>query len=197
MRLTMSAPIADEEDDVQDHRESEDDASLTARLGQPLGPKSRLVIRDEEFACDRRDMVDTHAKSFACHIDCHVNERCDFHPWSSDRLMLGCRGHRGSATVSAAPAAVQACRGPRHSRRSVPSPLRQLRRDQSGSYLVMTAVTTPMLIGFVGLGTDVGLWLCTHQAMQGHYSVGAVGGISGTIRDDDDARRAWQPSRGA
>jgi len=39
-------------------------------------------------------------------------------------------------------------------------------RDQSGSYLIITAITMPALVGLVGLGTDYGLWAYTHQNMQ-------------------------------
>ena len=39
-------------------------------------------------------------------------------------------------------------------------------RDESGSYLVITAILLPVLTGLVGLGTDYGLWLKVHRQMQ-------------------------------
>src|ERR1051325_11033313 len=39
-------------------------------------------------------------------------------------------------------------------------------RDESGSYLVITAILLPMLTGLVGLGTDYGFWLQVHRQMQ-------------------------------
>ena len=42
----------------------------------------------------------------------------------------------------------------------------RFRCDQSGSYLVISGVVMPALVGLVGLGTDYGLWTYTHQNMQ-------------------------------
>jgi Flp pilus assembly protein TadG len=39
-------------------------------------------------------------------------------------------------------------------------------RDTSGSYLIICAVLMPVLVGVVGLGTDYGLWVHTHQTAQ-------------------------------
>jgi Flp pilus assembly protein TadG len=50
----------------------------------------------------------------------------------------------------------------------------QLRRDESGSYLIISALLMPVLIGIVGLATDVGLWTYTHQYMQSAADSGAV-----------------------
>src|SRR5262245_53212933 len=44
--------------------------------------------------------------------------------------------------------------------------LRRFKNDESGSYLIIGALTMPVLVGFLGLGTDVGLWYFTHQKMQ-------------------------------
>src|SRR5947208_553048 len=44
--------------------------------------------------------------------------------------------------------------------------LRRLRRDRSGNYAMIVALATPVLIGLVGLGTEDGLWLYTHQTAQ-------------------------------
>ncbi len=42
----------------------------------------------------------------------------------------------------------------------------RFRRDESGSYLVVTGMLMPALVGIVGLGTEGGLWLTKHRAMQ-------------------------------
>ena len=57
---------------------------------------------------------------------------------------------------------------------SNPSLLLRFRRDQSGSYLIMSGLLMPVLIGIAALGSEVGLWLYKHQRMQGAADVGAV-----------------------
>lgn len=52
--------------------------------------------------------------------------------------------------------------------------LRDFRRDTSGSYLVILALMTPVMIGSVGLGIDYGLWLYTQQTMQAAADSAAV-----------------------
>lgn len=47
-------------------------------------------------------------------------------------------------------------------------------RDKSGSYLIIGALMMPVLIGFVGLGTDYGLWVYTHQSAQSATDSAAV-----------------------
>jgi len=42
----------------------------------------------------------------------------------------------------------------------------RFRRDERGSYLIITALMAPVLIGFVGLAADYGLWTQTQRAMQ-------------------------------
>lgn len=39
-------------------------------------------------------------------------------------------------------------------------------RDEHGSYSLITALLLPILVGFVGFGTEVGLWMFEHQKMQ-------------------------------
>ena len=51
-------------------------------------------------------------------------------------------------------------------RRLCPDIFVRFRRDESGSYLVITAILLPVLTGLVGLGTDYGWWLLTRQKMQ-------------------------------
>jgi Flp pilus assembly protein TadG len=46
--------------------------------------------------------------------------------------------------------------------------------DEAGNYLTMTSVLMPVLIGFAGVGTDIGLWLYSHQTMQSAADSGAV-----------------------
>src|SRR5713226_6169081 len=50
----------------------------------------------------------------------------------------------------------------------------RFRRDQSGSYLIMSGLLMPLLVGSAALGTEVGLWLYTQQRMQGAADLGAV-----------------------
>jgi Putative Flp pilus-assembly TadE/G-like len=51
--------------------------------------------------------------------------------------------------------------------RSAPAPLLvRFQRDESGGYLVVSALLMPVLIGLVGLGTDYGVWLNASQRMQ-------------------------------
>src|SRR3954447_1567427 len=72
--------------------------------------------------------------------------------------------------------------------------LRRFHRDRSGSYLIITGLAAPALVGLVGLGTEYGLWMYTHQTAQSAadaaafsaaqaYSIngagGSVGGIGG------------------
>src|SRR5262245_45951112 len=45
--------------------------------------------------------------------------------------------------------------------------LRFLWRDRRGAYSMVAALMLPVLMGFTALGTETGLWLYTHQSMQG------------------------------
>jgi len=42
----------------------------------------------------------------------------------------------------------------------------RFRRDESGNYLIISAILTPLLVGFVGFGTEYGLWVSKQQQMQ-------------------------------
>src|SRR4051812_32297902 len=42
----------------------------------------------------------------------------------------------------------------------------RFRHDESGNYLIMTALMAPALVGIAGLGADYGLWMQSHRAMQ-------------------------------
>lgn len=46
--------------------------------------------------------------------------------------------------------------------------------DNSGSYAVIAAIILPVLIGVVGLGTDVGIWLLKHGSLQTAADSGAL-----------------------
>ena len=50
----------------------------------------------------------------------------------------------------------------------------RFRNDEAGSYLVVTALLLPALIGVVGLGTEGGLWYLRHGKMQGAADAAAV-----------------------
>lgn len=44
--------------------------------------------------------------------------------------------------------------------------LHRFRDDQTGSYVIATALLMPVMIGFAGLGTDVALWQTQHRLIQ-------------------------------
>jgi Flp pilus assembly protein TadG len=52
--------------------------------------------------------------------------------------------------------------------------LTRFARDRSGSYLIIAALMMPVLVGFVGLGTDYGVWVYTHQSVQSAADSAAV-----------------------
>lgn len=47
-------------------------------------------------------------------------------------------------------------------------------RDQSGSYVILSALLMPVLVGTAGLGTEVGWWYYKHKNMQSAADSGAV-----------------------
>ncbi|MEK9279703.1 MULTISPECIES: pilus assembly protein TadG-related protein [unclassified Bradyrhizobium] len=51
---------------------------------------------------------------------------------------------------------------------------RQFARDQSGSYVIISALLMPVLVGTAGLGTEVGWWYYKHKNMQSAADSGAV-----------------------
>ena len=57
-------------------------------------------------------------------------------------------------------------------------------RDKSGSYLIIGALMMPVLVGFVGLGTDYGLWVYTHQSAQSATDSAAVSAATGGTSAD-------------
>ena len=47
-------------------------------------------------------------------------------------------------------------------------------RDESGSYVILSALMMPVLVGAASLGTEVGWWLYKHKNMQSAADSGAV-----------------------
>lgn len=60
------------------------------------------------------------------------------------------------------------------SERDALSLLRRFAGDQSGSYVILSALLMPVLVGTAGLGTEVGLWYYKHKNMQSAADSGAV-----------------------
>lgn len=56
-------------------------------------------------------------------------------------------------------------------------------RDNCGTYLIIGALMMPVLVGFVGLGTDYGLWVYTHQSAQSATDSAAVSAATGNTAD--------------
>jgi Flp pilus assembly protein TadG len=52
--------------------------------------------------------------------------------------------------------------------------LKRFRRDEAGSYLIITGLMMPALIGFAGLGTEAGLLYQKHRTMQSAADSAAV-----------------------
>ena len=52
--------------------------------------------------------------------------------------------------------------------------LNSLAGDQSGSYVIMSAVMMPVFIGMSALGTEVGMWLYTRQTVQSAADSAAI-----------------------
>jgi Flp pilus assembly protein TadG len=57
--------------------------------------------------------------------------------------------------------------------------LRRLMRDCSGNYSMITVMLLPVLVGFVSMGTEVGLWFYDHQSMQGAADAAAYSAAAG------------------
>jgi Flp pilus assembly pilin Flp len=65
--------------------------------------------------------------------------------------------------------------------------LRRLSRDQRGATAITTALVSITLIGFVGLGTEVGMWYSERRAMQTASDAAAMGGAFKIFKDGEDA----------
>src|SRR5215475_9825262 len=55
-----------------------------------------------------------------------------------------------------------------------PGILQRFIQDQSGSYVIISALLMPVLVGAAGLGTEVGWWYYKHKNMQSAADSGAV-----------------------
>jgi Flp pilus assembly pilin Flp len=53
--------------------------------------------------------------------------------------------------------------------------LRRISRDQNGATAITTALVLLVLVGFVGLGTEVGMWYAERRAMQNASDAAALG----------------------
>jgi Flp pilus assembly protein TadG len=60
------------------------------------------------------------------------------------------------------------------SEQNVLSLLRRFAADRSGSYVIISALLMPVLVGTAGLGTEAGLWYYKHKNMQSAADSGAV-----------------------
>src|SRR2546425_9996961 len=60
------------------------------------------------------------------------------------------------------------------SRQATVDLLRRFADDQSGSYVILSALLMPVLVGTAGLGTEVGWWYYKHKNMQSAADSGAV-----------------------
>jgi len=60
------------------------------------------------------------------------------------------------------------------SKRATVGLLRRFADDQSGSYVILSALLMPVLVGTAGLGTEVGYWYYKHKNMQSAADSGAV-----------------------
>jgi Flp pilus assembly protein TadG len=63
--------------------------------------------------------------------------------------------------------------------------LQQFVRDQSGSYVIISAVLMPVLVGTAGLGTEVGLWYYKHKNMQSAADSAAVSAATAVTAGGD------------
>lgn len=58
-------------------------------------------------------------------------------------------------------------------------------RDQSGSYVIISALLMPVLVGTAGLGTEVGWWYYKHKNMQSAADSGAVSAATAVTAGGD------------
>jgi Flp pilus assembly protein TadG len=65
--------------------------------------------------------------------------------------------------------------------------IRRFGRDQSGSYMIVAALTMPVLVGTASLGTEVGWWLYTHKNMQSAADSAAVSAATAGSNLDSEA----------
>jgi len=80
----------------------------------------------------------------------------------------------------------------RHARRRerAVSLLERFARDQSGSYVIISALLMPVLVGTAGLGTEVGWWYYKHKNMQSAADSGAVSAATAASAGTDPSSEA-------
>src|SRR5438874_1855121 len=64
--------------------------------------------------------------------------------------------------------------------------------DRSGSYLIVSGLLMPVLVGVVGVGTEIGLWLRKHQVLQSAADSGAVSAATAYYNQGNAADLAMQ-----
>ncbi|HXG82281.1 MAG TPA: pilus assembly protein TadG-related protein, partial [Sphingomicrobium sp.] len=65
--------------------------------------------------------------------------------------------------------------------------LKRLRREEDGATAITTAIVLTALVGFVGLGTEVGMWYAERRAMQTAADAAAMGGAYEIYEEGEDA----------
>ncbi|MCK1421166.1 hypothetical protein IVB14_03045 [Bradyrhizobium sp. 180] len=68
--------------------------------------------------------------------------------------------------------------------------LQRFARDQSGSYVLISALLMPVLVGTAGLGTEVGWWYYKHKNMQSAADSGAVSAATAASAGTDPLSEA-------
>src|SRR5215475_9428071 len=66
-----------------------------------------------------------------------------------------------------------------------PGILQRFIQDQSGSYVIISALLMPVLVGAAGLGTEVGWWYYKHKNMQSAADSGAVSAATAYVAGGD------------
>ena len=69
--------------------------------------------------------------------------------------------------------------------------LQRFARDQSGSYVIISALLMPVLVGTAGLGTEVGWWYYKHKNMQSAADSGAVSAATAVSAGSDLVYEAY------
>ena len=67
--------------------------------------------------------------------------------------------------------------------------LKRFRRDEAGSYLIITGLMMPALIGFAGFGTEAGLLYQKHRTMQGAADSAAVSAATALFVESNNHSR--------
>jgi Flp pilus assembly protein TadG len=73
--------------------------------------------------------------------------------------------------------------------RKVKALLKRFSRDKKGASAVVFGITLPVLVGFLGLGTEVGYWYLEHRQLQSAADMAAMAAAF-ELRDDADATKA-------